>query len=417
MDYTNFLEETAAGAPRGRVGLARIMAAMAPCMRLYAVLGSALRGRLEAAAAAEAASREAGAPFAQPAAADALAAGGGTIVDTPAPVWSSSLPAPYATWVSLYSSDDFEADAASLEGLLDAAASDCDVITADVSIGDVTAGAGARRSAASATEASGLTAGPANREDSDSDGSVRGGSGGGGGGIEYLCLLGLYTRAMALEAAFFEANNDDGDSGGGNGGGGGGGGENVAGAAPPSVQVGFGAAARGPRVSAGTASVSHVTDWSVAWPSSPAAPSAVVQSPPSSLPPPPPPPVRALPRAANFPLVLTVAGSDSGGGAGIQADLKAALACGAFGMSAVTALTAQNTAGVAGVLTTPPAFVAAQMDAVLGDMGPCVVKTGMLPDAATVEVVALKLRQYLATGAISAIVVRPIGVINSFFHH
>jgi Phosphomethylpyrimidine kinase len=81
------------------------------------------------------------------------------------------------------------------------------------------------------------------------------------------------------------------------------------------------------------------------------------------------------------PRALTVAGSDSGGGAGIQADLKTFMARGVFGMSAITAVTAQNSHGVRGVHTVPASFVVEQMDAVLRDLGADVVKTGMIPSA------------------------------------
>ncbi len=86
--------------------------------------------------------------------------------------------------------------------------------------------------------------------------------------------------------------------------------------------------------------------------------------------------------------VLIVAGSDSGGGAGIQADLKAVLAMGAHGMTAITALTAQDTLGVHGVHAVPPDFVRQQMRVVLADLGADAVKTGMLGDAAMIEAVA-----------------------------
>ncbi len=104
--------------------------------------------------------------------------------------------------------------------------------------------------------------------------------------------------------------------------------------------------------------------------------------------------------------VLTIAGSDSGGGAGIQADLKTITVLGAFGMSVITALTAQNTLGVHAVHEVPPDFVAAQFDAVAADIGVDAAKTGMLPSAAIMEVVAEKIRQY----GISKLVVDPVMV-------
>jgi hydroxymethylpyrimidine/phosphomethylpyrimidine kinase len=85
---------------------------------------------------------------------------------------------------------------------------------------------------------------------------------------------------------------------------------------------------------------------------------------------------------------LTVAGSDSGGGAGIQADLKAFAAAGVYGTSAIVALTAQNTLGVTAVHELPPDFVRAQLDAVFGDVGVDAAKTGMLFSRALVETVA-----------------------------
>ena len=88
------------------------------------------------------------------------------------------------------------------------------------------------------------------------------------------------------------------------------------------------------------------------------------------------------------PIVLTIAGSDSGGGAGIQADLKTITVLGAYGASAITALTAQNTLGVQGIHPVPPEFVAMQIDSVLSDIGADAVKTGMLGSAEVVEVVA-----------------------------
>ena len=90
----------------------------------------------------------------------------------------------------------------------------------------------------------------------------------------------------------------------------------------------------------------------------------------------------------NIPLVLIIAGSDSGGGAGIQADLKTVSALGAFGMTAITALTSQNTTGVYGVLEIEPRFVVRQIEACVSDMGCDAVKTGMLANSAIVEAVA-----------------------------
>jgi hydroxymethylpyrimidine/phosphomethylpyrimidine kinase len=90
----------------------------------------------------------------------------------------------------------------------------------------------------------------------------------------------------------------------------------------------------------------------------------------------------------NIPRVLIIAGSDSGGGAGIQADLKTVSALCAFGMTAITALTAQNTIGVYGVLEIDPKFVVRQIDACISDIGCDAVKTGMLANTAIVEAVA-----------------------------
>ncbi len=90
--------------------------------------------------------------------------------------------------------------------------------------------------------------------------------------------------------------------------------------------------------------------------------------------------------------VLIIAGSDSGGGAGIQADLKTVMALGGYGATAITALTAQNTLGVQGVLPVPPAFVRQQMRSVLDDIGADAVKTGMLGTADMVAAVAEVLR-------------------------
>ena len=92
--------------------------------------------------------------------------------------------------------------------------------------------------------------------------------------------------------------------------------------------------------------------------------------------------------------VLTIAGSDSGGGAGIQADLKTFAALGCYGMSAITALTAQNTRGVTGIHGVPPAFLKAQIQAVVEDIGVDAVKLGMLHAPEVVEVVAWAIDHY-----------------------
>ena len=91
---------------------------------------------------------------------------------------------------------------------------------------------------------------------------------------------------------------------------------------------------------------------------------------------------------------LTIAGSDSGGGAGIQADLKTFSALGCFGMSAITALTAQNTHSVTGIFPVPPEFIGLQLDAVLSDIGTDAVKIGMLHSPEVIETVARKLVQW-----------------------
>ena len=107
--------------------------------------------------------------------------------------------------------------------------------------------------------------------------------------------------------------------------------------------------------------------------------------------------------------VLTIAGSDSGGGAGIQADLKAIHANGAFGMSAITSVTAQNTVEVREAYDLPPEIVAAQIDAVFDDFEVSAVKTGMLSSAAIVERVAERLSAYQAPN----LVVDPVMISKS----
>jgi hydroxymethylpyrimidine/phosphomethylpyrimidine kinase len=94
------------------------------------------------------------------------------------------------------------------------------------------------------------------------------------------------------------------------------------------------------------------------------------------------------------PKALTIAGSDSGGGAGIQADLKTFSAFRVFGMSVLTAVTAQNSLGVQGVFNLPPAFVAQQIDSVLSDFGTDAVKIGMLSTAPIIAAVAERLRAH-----------------------
>ena len=95
-----------------------------------------------------------------------------------------------------------------------------------------------------------------------------------------------------------------------------------------------------------------------------------------------------------IPRVLSIAGSDPSGGAGIQADLKTASALGAYGMAVITALTAQNTQTVAGVHETPADFVALQIDTIFADITPDAVKTGMLASAEIIEVVAAKAAEH-----------------------
>jgi len=113
---------------------------------------------------------------------------------------------------------------------------------------------------------------------------------------------------------------------------------------------------------------------------------------------------------APTPRVLTIAGSDSGGGAGIQADLKAFARCGVHGTSAITAITAQNTLAVEAVHTVPPEIVRAQVRAVLADIGVDAVKVGMLGSAATVRAVAGALDELAAD---TPVVVDPVMVSES----
>lgn len=106
---------------------------------------------------------------------------------------------------------------------------------------------------------------------------------------------------------------------------------------------------------------------------------------------------------------MTIAGSDSGGGAGIQADLKAFAAFGVYGTSAITAITAQNTRGVTAVHEIPTDVIEAQIDAIVTDIGADAVKTGMLSSATIIETVAAKVREH----RLSRLVVDPVMVAKS----
>ena len=106
---------------------------------------------------------------------------------------------------------------------------------------------------------------------------------------------------------------------------------------------------------------------------------------------------------------LSIAGSDSSGGAGIQADIKTMTANGVYAMSAITALTAQNTTGVQGILEVPSEFLAQQIDSVFTDIRPDAVKIGMVSSVGLITVIAEKLRQYQAVN----IVVDPVMVATS----
>jgi hydroxymethylpyrimidine/phosphomethylpyrimidine kinase len=115
--------------------------------------------------------------------------------------------------------------------------------------------------------------------------------------------------------------------------------------------------------------------------------------------------VPATPRSATPPRVLAIAGSDSGGGAGIQADLKTMLALGVHGMTVICAVTAQNSVGVQGYWELPPDAVRAQLDSVLGDIGTQAIKTGMLASAELVGTVCDVLADVAAP-----IVVDPVAI-------
>ena len=106
---------------------------------------------------------------------------------------------------------------------------------------------------------------------------------------------------------------------------------------------------------------------------------------------------------------LTIAGSDSSGGAGIQADIKTMTANGVFAMSAVTALTAQNTTGVTGIMEVSPEFLKEQIDCIFTDIRPDAVKIGMVSSAELIRAIAEKLKEYQAEN----IVVDPVMVATS----
>ncbi|RLA90314.1 MAG: bifunctional hydroxymethylpyrimidine kinase/phosphomethylpyrimidine kinase, partial [Deltaproteobacteria bacterium] len=107
--------------------------------------------------------------------------------------------------------------------------------------------------------------------------------------------------------------------------------------------------------------------------------------------------------------ILTIAGSDSGGGAGIQADLKTITVLGAFGMTVITALTAQNTVGVQAIQEVPLNFISKQFDSLLSDIGVDAAKTGMLATIEVVKLISEKVKQY----HIDRLVVDPVMVAKS----
>src|SRR5580704_17978564 len=110
-----------------------------------------------------------------------------------------------------------------------------------------------------------------------------------------------------------------------------------------------------------------------------------------------------------MPIALTIAGSDSSGGAGIQADLKTFAAFGVYGASVITALTAQNTSGVSSIHQVPAEFVTAQIDSVFGDLDVKAVKIGMVAQAATIDAIAAGLARWSARH----IVLDPVMVASS----
>ena len=121
----------------------------------------------------------------------------------------------------------------------------------------------------------------------------------------------------------------------------------------------------------------------------------------------------AEPEVRDVPAVLSIAGSDSGGGAGIQADLKAFARCGVHGMTAITALTAQNTVGVEMVTAVPPEMIVAQAHAVASDIGVDAVKVGMLADEVTIDAVLEALDVIRSFAGDVPVVVDPVMVSES----
>ena len=114
----------------------------------------------------------------------------------------------------------------------------------------------------------------------------------------------------------------------------------------------------------------------------------------------------------NYLRTLTIAGSDSSGGAGIQADLKTFAALGCYGMSVLTALTAQNTQKVSAIHAVPTDFIAAQLDAILSDLGVDVIKIGMLHSPEVIETVATKIKEF----GVSQLVIDPVMISKSGDH-
>ncbi len=121
----------------------------------------------------------------------------------------------------------------------------------------------------------------------------------------------------------------------------------------------------------------------------------------------------AAPESKSRPKAMTIAGSDSGGGAGIQADLKTFAALGVYGTSAITAITAQNTLAVTAVHEVPPEAIAAQIDAIVTDIGADAVKTGMLSSSAIIECVAESLQRHSDHPGVRKLVVDPVMVAKS----